>query len=599
MERPGAVRRQPVPARGLAVRKARRHFNFDTRDQVAPGRGSFDVSPRRVKAWVNSLPVANSGETARLLFAALTEVNGLRLNLSDRFRFLEAMRTPVARLCRSLERHYMGKPFPLADRDRQVAELGREFQALMAEGYKILLRDLGSRAVLALGIRRRIFSTAVHRAIRYLSHTLLKSYQLYAPYPDNVWRELHKLFRLAVWHGIQDWEVADEENRLVPETSIADAYKQILLLAISSPYRLRQGDVGRVYIALERWAPLCQLNPIDAWQQDRQGQFGVPADIDDQPKYLELNRETAAGVEWVLDTAALGRLLREQFSRLTSSETNEAGLQAANIPPDISPQLMGRVMQSWGMMLKRGYSRLEKDGEDAVEVALGLSAIHHFISEEFGLPEVLADGSGEETELTDEVPLPWVAGADRRVDHEAVRCRVKDEGPGGYRLEWSGESSAKAQVGSLLGIRRCDAIVRDGPWGIGAIRWMRAMQDNRMEMGVQMLAPAAEAVNIRACNAKGACGERVSGLLLAPVPAANAADSIVGPVFLSNFEMVMLQTGAVVRRAKFTRVLENTGIYARFEFEVLPRSEAERGELRRRQDDDSEEPGHESLWSSI
>ncbi len=581
------------------MKEARRHFDFDTRVQVAPERGSFDVSPRRVKAWVDALPAANSGETARLLFAALTEVNGLRLKLNDRFRFLETMRKPVARLSRSLEQHYTGKPFPLADRNRQVAELGREFQGLMAEGYKILLMDLGRHAVLPLGMRRRMFSTAVHRAIRYLSHTLLKSYELYAPYPDNVWRELHKLFRLAVWHRIQDWQVADEENRLERETTIADAYKQILLLAVSSPYRLRQGDVGRVYIALERWAPLCQLNPIEAWQHDRQGQFSVPADIDDQPKYLEFNKRSAAGVEWVLDTAALGRLLREQFGRLKSLEGNEAGLRAANIPPDISPQLMGRVMLSWGMMLKRGYSRVEKDGDDAVEVALGLSAIHHFTGGERGLPEVLPDGWGEETELTDEVPLPWVAGADRSVDHETIHCQVKDEGPGGYRLQWSGETSAKAQVGSLLGIRRSDGTVKDEPWGVGAIRWMRAIHDNQMEMGVQMLAPAAEAVNIRACNAKGACGERVSGLLLAPVPAANAADSLVGPGFLSNFEMAMLQTGAAVRRVKFTRLLENTGGYARFEFEVLPCGEAERGELRRRQDDDSEEPGYASLWSSI
>ena len=111
--------------------------------------------------------------------------------------------------------------------------------------------------------------------------------------------------------------MVDDENKLERETSIGDAYKQILLLAICNPYRLRQGDVGRVHCALERWAAYCQLNPIDAWQQDRQGQFGVPADIDDQPRYLELSGEQARGVEWVLDTAALGRLLREQYSRLS------------------------------------------------------------------------------------------------------------------------------------------------------------------------------------------------------------------------------------------------------------------------------------------
>lgn len=543
--------------------------------------------------------MAHSGETARLLFAALTEVNGLRLSPSKRFKFLELVRKPVALSTGTLERHYMGKPFPLAARDRQVAELSREFQGLMAQGYKIMLKDIGSRTVVPLGMRRRVFATAVHRAIRYLSRTLLKSYQLYSPYPDNVWRELHRLYRLAVSHHIQDWRVADDENKLVRETSVGDAYKQILLLAISSPYRLRQGDVGRVYGALERWASYCQLNPIDAWQQDGQGQFGVPADIDDQPKYLDLNKDHPVGVEWVLDTTALGRRLREQFTHLTSSESDEASVRAANIPPDMSPQLMGRVMQSWGMMLKRGYSRVETDGDDAVEVALGLSAINHFVGGEAAQTEGGADAWQGETELADDSPLPWAAGTRRNVDYKTLRCQVKDEGPGGYRLQWSGETSAQAQVGVLVGIRRCDATVKDGPWGIGVIRWMRATKEDQMEVGLQMLAPAAEAARIHACNVKGPCGERVFGLLLPAIPAAKASDSIVGPVFLTNFEVAMVHAGAANRKVRFTRLVENTGAFARFEFEILARSEAEQGELRRRQEDDVDEPGYESIWSSI
>ncbi len=580
--------------------RARPHFDFVTREQVAPGRDSFDISPRRAKAWVGSLPVANSGETARLLFAALSEVNGLRFDVGERFKFLELVRTPVSLLSGILERHYMGKPFPLSARDRQAAELSREFQSLMAEGYKILLKDIGGRAALAPMIRRRVFATVVHRAIRYLSRTLLKSYQLYAPYPESIWHELHQLYRLAVGYRIQDWRVADEENKLERETSIGDAYKQILLLAISSPYRLRQGDVGRVYIALERWASYCQLNPFDPLQQDRQGQFRVPADVDDQPKYLEPNKEHELGVEWLLDTTDLGRFLREQFAHLTRSGQEQVVRRPANIPPDISPQLMGRLMQSWGMMLKRGYSRVEKGGDDLVDVAVGLSAIHHFLGGTTAQVADIGPEDGEqETELSGEIPLSWATGALRAVDHKAVPCQVKDEGPGGFRLQWSGETSAKAQVGGLLGICRRDGAVNGGPWGIGVVRWMRATEEDHMEMGVQMLAPAAEAVSVQACNVKGACGEQLPGLLLPSVPAVGASDSIVGPVFLANFEAAMLLGKEAHRRARFTRLIENTGAFARFEYEVQGPSGLESEEPRRRQEDDEEDGDHDSLWSSI
>ncbi len=580
--------------------RAMRHFDFVTREQVAPGRDSFDISPRRAKVWVESLPVANSGETARLLFAALSEVNGLRFDVGDRYKFLELMRAPVSLISRILERHYMGKPFPLPARDRQVAELSREFQSLMAEGYKILLKDIEGRAALAPIIRRRLFATVVHRAIRYLSRTLVKSYQLYAPYPENIWHELHQLYRLAVRYRIQDWRVADEENELERETRIEDAYKQILLLAISSPYRLRQGDVGRVYNALERWASHCRLNAFDALQRYPKGQFAVPADIDDQPKYLEASTEHEVGVEWMLDTTKLGRVLREQFAYLGHPEPGHIARSSVNIPPDISPQLMGRVMQSWGMMLKRGYSRVEKGGDDVLEVAVGLSAIHHFLGGTTAQAGDIGGDKGEhETELSGEIPLPWAAGALRTVDHKALSFQIKDEGPGGFRLQWSGESSAQAQVGALLGIRRCDGAAKGATWGIGVIRWMRATAEDHMEMGVQMLAPTAEAVSVRACNVKGACGAQLPGLLLPSVPAVGASNSIVGPVFLANFEAAMLLGEGADSKARFTRLIENTGAFARFEYELFGDSGAEPGELRRRKEDDDEESGYDSVWSSI
>ncbi len=101
-------------------------------ERKRPGPGSFDVSPKHVKSWAESLPLADSGETARLVFDALTEVNGFELNPLERVRFLELFRAPVRHVAGSLERHYIGKPFPLPDKNREVAELAREFQGQMA-----------------------------------------------------------------------------------------------------------------------------------------------------------------------------------------------------------------------------------------------------------------------------------------------------------------------------------------------------------------------------------------------------------------------------------------------------------------------------------
>jgi hypothetical protein len=575
-------------------------LDFHTPKRSPPGPDAFDVSPKRVKAWVEALPIANSGETARLLFVALREVNTLAVRPADRFRFLESLRGPVEHLSAALERHYIGKPFPLSARDQKVAELGRTFQSLMATGYQILLEDLATLPGLVLVRKRRLLAVAVHRAVRYLSRTLLKSYQLYAPYPDNVWRDIHQVYRFAVRARLQHRKVMDDQNSLVRRTSITQTYKQILLLAISSPYRLRQGDVVKLYNALERWASYCRLNPIDTRAQNWQGLFGVPADIDDQPKYLDLRQKGQTGrLEWVLDTADLGGVLRDQLEYLTNPEA-VAPAPAAAPPPDISPQLLRRVMQSWGMMVRREYARLENSGDYQVEVALGLSAIHHFLRVEEPKQEA-AETDDEETELSADshTPFPWAAIALHKVRHESVLCRVGDEGAGGYRLLWPGASPAKAQVGALLAIRRGGA-AEDATWPIGVVRWMRAAEETSLEVGVQMLAPSAEAIWVRVCNVHGQCGERLASLLLPAVEAPPRPEIIIGPVFLHNFNTALLARGGRESMVRFTRVLENTGSFAQFEFEPADVQDETAEVTRRAEDEEPEAEGEfDSLWSSF
>jgi hypothetical protein len=571
-------------------------LDFHTPARSQPGPESFDVSPKRVRVWVEGLPIANSGETARLLFVALKDVNALEVRPPYRFRFLESLRGPVEHLSAALERHYIGKPFPLSARDQRVAELGRAFQSLMATGYEILIEDLATLPGLVLVSKRRMLAIAVHRAVRYLSRTLLKSYQLYAPYPDNVWRDIHQVYRFAVRARLQHRKVMDDQNSLVQRTTISHAYKQILLLAISSPYRLRQGDVVKLYSALERWASYCRLNPIDTRAQNWQGLFGVPADIDDQPKYLDLRQKGQTGrLEWVLDTADLGGVLRDQLEYLTNAAAAPA--VAAALPPNISPQLLRRAMQSWGMMLQREHARVENAGGYQVEVALGLSAIHHFLRGEEPAQDA-PETETEETELSVDthMPFPWAAADLHKIRHESVLCRVGDEGAGGYRLLWPEASPVKAQVGTLLAIRRGED-ADDAAWSVGVVRWMRAADETSLEVGVQMLAESAEAIWVRVCNAQGQCGERLASLLL-PAEAAPRPEIIVGPVFLDNFGTALLVRGGQERMVQFTRVVENTGSFAQFEFEP---ADVEAGEAERRAeaDEPESERDFDSVWSSI
>ena len=107
-----------------------------TQDRGAPARTPFDTRPAQVETWVASLPLTNLGETSRLLFEALNETNGADMPVEQRFRMLELFSAPLRTVVEGMKIHFVGKPFPLGDKGRQIIQLTQTLMNLMAAGYR-------------------------------------------------------------------------------------------------------------------------------------------------------------------------------------------------------------------------------------------------------------------------------------------------------------------------------------------------------------------------------------------------------------------------------------------------------------------------------
>ena len=73
-----------------------------------PGKDAFSIRPRKVEQWIDALPKANLGETARQVYKALIETNQLELTHQDRTRFLESVREVVQYITDSMRKHFIG-----------------------------------------------------------------------------------------------------------------------------------------------------------------------------------------------------------------------------------------------------------------------------------------------------------------------------------------------------------------------------------------------------------------------------------------------------------------------------------------------------------
>jgi len=277
------------------------------------------------------------------------------------------LRGPSQDVTQSREDHLAGKPRPLNERHRKVSGLVRALTSELALGYKIVARQLVTATKRP---DQKLLLTALHRSSSYLGLLLLRSYQVYAPYPRNVWRELHTIYRYAEEHALLNLPLKDNMNHLPGSNcTIATMYDKILMLSLAMPYRLHRGEVDKVCGLLNRLIHLVRLekNPP---QQDPQGLFIVNLRDDKQPGYLYLYHGNDFQDCRILNTHDLTISMQRQ---ITAADPELTGLASTN--------LLQRLLSSWSVMSKRGFSRIAKQ-EAEVEVAFGISAAHHYINDE-------------------------------------------------------------------------------------------------------------------------------------------------------------------------------------------------------------------------
>ncbi|MBI5782946.1 MAG: hypothetical protein HZA69_04320, partial [Gammaproteobacteria bacterium] len=209
-----------------------------------------ETDPRYAQAWLASLPLADSAETAREIYQALYTLNRQELDAARRFELMELYTAPVASVTSALESYFTRAALPLTPKKRQLAEFIRQLHMEMAYGYKGCLQDLEKQR-LRWG-KKSLRAQALARALHYLGEVLLHSYQVYMPYPPEAWREIHAIYQYAAGHDLAE-EALDTPAPVAARTTLNHEYIRILLLGLNNPYQLPQNECRQVQRFLQQW----------------------------------------------------------------------------------------------------------------------------------------------------------------------------------------------------------------------------------------------------------------------------------------------------------------------------------------------------------
>ena len=493
--------------------------------QSAATAQSVPSQPKKLKKTLAALPNTNMGELTKQSFHILRDLNRQTMPSKQRLENLELIRDHTQIIFNNLKKYFINRTLPLPDKSQKIVNLNQSILQELIHGYEIIAFEAAHDS--DTNVNDKTLAIAICRAINYLSEMLLRSCEVYAICPKNLWRDAHQLYTFAETKNLLDISVDDnlQENKNNSQT-IANNYKQILLFTLARPITLRQSDSERVYNELFEWSKYSSIEKNASVDQVDQ-LFSIHIEQDSPPDYLEKSDLDDISSIRLLNTDKLVSHIKNLMEEQSKKK------QKLAIGNDISLETLQSLINAWGVAAKRRFSRAGRRGRINVTIGLAKSAKAIYdstrpknvfdtksgmvrsptLDTNFTLEEISGGKSASQSYIThnqvhSQSDSSWdivgkgvaltenYANAEltnnKQFESEAVaddsHWLIVNVSAGGYCLRWNSDETSKAQIGELISLQEFNS--KNGfEWYIGTIRWMQFTQENGLEIGVQVLSP--------------------------------------------------------------------------------------------------------------
>lgn len=535
-------------------------------NRVRAGRESFPTQSKAVKLWIEALPLANSGATARLLYNGLKELNSLEVDPLQRLEILELLRQPVSFVVSGMDKHVIGQPLPLPQQKKQIGTVLKDFQRELELGFRQCIVDLCQPKGAVPFLRGRYVAQAIARGLFHVGQLLQKAYLSYGEIPAGAWRDLHALMAYAVSSGLHEKSVSDPQLKgfnLTPQA----LYLQALLLFITNPYRLTQKEIAEVEQAALVWSPYCELR----FDGKGDGVFTIDPESDLAPGVRQEDERP-----WRLETAGLVRMLMNLLTDAPGRDQPVQPRSKLGTAPALSRELLQRLLLAWGFSGERKFQRLPAGHR--MDAAIGLQAAHFLVGGNKDLNAFVQSLSGAVLLSDRERAAAWAQASSETSKPVMAPVKVLDQSLGGYRILWENAQNLRARVGELVVLGQTIEADDDDPrdWLVGVLRWLKCGVGDALEAGIQLLSRQAEAVVVRSLSAATSSKVIHRAMLLRPLKLDGEGDAtLLVPSLVDereDSELLRLpdpfgyQEYAVCAPLKSLRMIENTGSYKQLLF---------------------------------
>ena len=485
----------------------------------------------RLHHWLTNLPLMDVVETVRLVLGALDALNEQKLPAGQRFQYLEVYRATAQRLFVTVDPLHL-RQLALTKAQRQEAIDGVEQLLLsIAGGYKLIVVELYQSS--GDGEPEPLFGQAINRVLEQLVYSLLDCYRFYRAVQPQLIVESHQLYRLARHHGLLGYCV-DEGDEHTPATSVAMLYHASMLLSLTDPFRLAEGEVGLLFDVLMQHAAVCRIIPGNSWTGNGEGLYLIELGSDKLPVPCnKLEPPVKTSDPYLLDATAALSAVRERLAKTPAKVRMQS--PEAMVLRRLLPETQGTD------------KRREQRSSDSrwVNLLLGVTVIHQYLMrtarKEPGLSA--AEGSGQPGEL--------------------IICRVLDSSQNGMKLAWDDSGAGDARVGDLLGIIEGQGSRQS--LLLAMIRSIRVYREGGMEAGVQLMPGGLGPVTCHLAEQPDQVGARA---LFMPASETEqfTATLVTGKGLYEEGRHLLIDVGGREVKARAGRSVLDSPVFDRFEF---------------------------------
>jgi hypothetical protein len=412
-----------------------------------------EASIRGILEWLAMAHDRQGGDDADQLYRQLLKLRDTPLPISQRIKLLDLLHAHAERVVMAELPSFQEISLPVSRKVRHRVRVLIDLLETLTQDYFNSLAELFDPAG---GNSLRAPHASLLRALQGIAWQIRINHLLASPPPIGLWQQLHAAFRSARRLGL--------ENFPGPRggAGVQRAYTDILLAAIAQPASFSATELEFISGFIER-SPI-RIELSDSPPADAEAVFWIDLDSD-FPAHALIRRVPAAdSAPLYFSCAAIAADARRKHAELGRGVAPEALDLPSFAGTRAGRGVLLRLAKLWGKPTKRRFTRRRQSYR--ANLCLGLNNLWRLLK-------------------NPETPL------------HLSEWMVTNESPDGYALMHVTGSTDDLRIGEVVALQAIgEREGSNGPWHICIVRWAISENPEHVEIGLQLIAARALAVEV-------------------------------------------------------------------------------------------------------